>query len=345
MATISVAMIVKNEEAILRRCLDSLSGLYEELIIVDTGSSDKTKDIAYTYTDKVYDFEWCDDFSAARNYAFSKCTMEYIYTADADEVLDEENRHKFLNLKSVIDPEIEIVQMYYDNQLEHGTVYNFNKEYRAKLYKRERHFTFVDPVHEVVRLNPLVFDSDIAIMHLPLSLHSKRDFSIYEKEIERSGSLSKRLRSMYARELYVSGDDEDVVKGAEYFYDALMNGVLSESEVKMAESVIAKSARIREDLLNLMTMSLHNVADGKASSEVCYELGLFYKSVNDYSEALLWFYNAAYETEPELSVHVHTDLPLKEMAECMKCMGDMDNYEKYMSLYEEESKKLRSYSS
>jgi glycosyltransferase involved in cell wall biosynthesis len=66
MATVSVAMIVKNEEKILARCLDSLSGIYDELIIVDTGSNDGTKDIAMKYTDKVYDFEWCDDFIAAR---------------------------------------------------------------------------------------------------------------------------------------------------------------------------------------------------------------------------------------------------------------------------------------
>ncbi len=335
MATVSVAMIVKNEEKILDRCLDSLQGIYDELIIVDTGSVDNTKDIAHKYTDKVYDFEWCDDFSAARNYAFSKCTMDYIYTADADEVLDDENREKFVNLMSVIDPEIEIVQMYYDNQLEHGTVYNFNKEYRAKLYKRERHFTFIEPVHEMVRLEPLVFDSDIAIKHMPLSLHSKRDFSIYKKEIERNGNLSKRLRSMYARELYVSGDDEDINEGAAYFYDALMNGVLKDDEIKMAESIIAKSARINNDLVKLMTMSLHNVADGKASSEVCYELGLYYMSINDYNEAFLWYYNAVYETEPELSIHVHTDWSLKNMAECMKELDDIDSYNRYMALYDE----------
>ena len=84
-------MIVKNEADILARCLDSLSGLYEELIIVDTGSTDETKEIAAQYTDQIYDFVWCNDFAAARNFAWSKASMEYIYSADADEVLDEEN--------------------------------------------------------------------------------------------------------------------------------------------------------------------------------------------------------------------------------------------------------------
>lgn len=85
MVSISLCMIVKNEEAILERCLDSLEGLMDEIIIVDTGSTDNTKQVALKYTDKVYDFSWCDDFAAARNFSFSKATKEYIYAPDADE--------------------------------------------------------------------------------------------------------------------------------------------------------------------------------------------------------------------------------------------------------------------
>lgn len=62
-------MIVKNEEEVLRQCLDSVNNLCEEIIIVDTGSTDKTKEIAREYTDKIIDFKWIDDFSAARNIA------------------------------------------------------------------------------------------------------------------------------------------------------------------------------------------------------------------------------------------------------------------------------------
>ena len=81
MITISLCMIVKNEEKVLARCLDSIADLMDEIIIVDTGSSDNTKEIAKKYTDKIYDFAWIDDFSAARNYSFSKATKEYIYVA------------------------------------------------------------------------------------------------------------------------------------------------------------------------------------------------------------------------------------------------------------------------
>ena len=111
MITISLCMIVKNEEKVLARCLDSLKGLMDEIIIVDTGSTDNTKEIARQYTDLVYDFSWCEDFAAARNFSFSKATMEYIYAPDADEYIDELNRKRFAMLKAALLPEIEIVQM------------------------------------------------------------------------------------------------------------------------------------------------------------------------------------------------------------------------------------------
>ena len=62
MATVSLCMIVKNEEKVLARCLDSIADLMDEIIIVDTGSTDRTKEIAKEYTDKIYDFQWINDF-------------------------------------------------------------------------------------------------------------------------------------------------------------------------------------------------------------------------------------------------------------------------------------------
>ncbi len=71
MVTISICMIVKNEESVLERCLSTVRGIADELIIVDTGSTDGTKEIARKFTEQVYDFVWCDDFSKARNFSFS----------------------------------------------------------------------------------------------------------------------------------------------------------------------------------------------------------------------------------------------------------------------------------
>lgn len=83
---ISAVLIVKDEEALLGKCLDTLKGI-DELVIVDTGSKDRTKEIASRYTDKIYDFPWIDSFCKARNFANSKATGDFILTIDADEEL------------------------------------------------------------------------------------------------------------------------------------------------------------------------------------------------------------------------------------------------------------------
>ena len=201
MITISLCMIVKNEEKILKRCLDSVADLVDEIIIADTGSTDATRAIAAQYTEHVYDYTWIDDFSAARNDVFSKATKEYIYSADADEVLSPENRDRFRLLKETLLPEIEIVQMKYANQLQFGTVYNFDEEYRPKLFKRKRDFVWEGPIHETVRLEPVVYDSDIVITHLQEESHAKRDLANFRRHWESGYRLPKRLLGLYAREL------------------------------------------------------------------------------------------------------------------------------------------------
>ncbi|HAF99081.1 MAG TPA: tetratricopeptide repeat protein [Paenibacillus lactis] len=89
MSSVSLCMIVKDEEGCLERCLQSVSGIVREIIIVDTGSTDRTKEIARRFTNHVYDFNWVDDFSAARNYALNFATSDYILHLDADEVLED----------------------------------------------------------------------------------------------------------------------------------------------------------------------------------------------------------------------------------------------------------------
>ena len=77
MATLSLCMIVKDEAPVLARCLDCMKHIADEIIIIDTGSKDDTKQIALQYTEHVYDFTWKDNFSEARNFAFSKATRVF----------------------------------------------------------------------------------------------------------------------------------------------------------------------------------------------------------------------------------------------------------------------------
>lgn len=87
---LSLCMIVKNEETFLSRVLESVKPVVDEMVILDTGSSDRTIDIAQEYGAKVYHFQWCNDFSAARNYALQYVQGKWVLVLDADEVLTPE---------------------------------------------------------------------------------------------------------------------------------------------------------------------------------------------------------------------------------------------------------------
>ncbi len=84
---ISACLIVKDEERNIRECLQSLMFFSDEIIVVDTGSTDNTINIAKKFTDKIYSFQWIDDFSAARNYALEKADGDWIVSIDADEII------------------------------------------------------------------------------------------------------------------------------------------------------------------------------------------------------------------------------------------------------------------
>lgn len=314
--TISVCMIVKNEEKNLAACLDCLQGIADEIVIVDTGSTDATKEIAAKYTDKLYDFAWVDDFSVARNFAFSKATMDYIYSADADERLDEENRAKFLQLKEALLPEIEIVQMYYCNQLEHNTIYSFDKEYRPKLYKRVRNFVWQERIHEAVALEPVVYDSDIEIVHKPHDNHGNRDLQIFAKMVKEGEPLSKRLREIYAKELYITGERSDLEQ-AEPFLKNWVESTTDVDELKQAACVLARWYRLVENDAEFFKYALKATAMDSCS-EMCYELGEYYFSRNDFTEASIWFYNAANETQALLSLAYQEELPKKRLEDIKK---------------------------
>ncbi|MCI8464183.1 MAG: glycosyltransferase family 2 protein [Lachnospiraceae bacterium] len=320
MITISLCIIVKNEEKILARCLDSIADLMDEIIVVDTGSADRTKEIAAHYTEHIYDFEWVDDFSAARNYAFSKASGEYIYSADADEVLDEDNRRRFRRLKETLLPEVEIVQMKYANQLQYNTIYNFDEEYRPKLFKRKRDFVWEAPIHETVRLEPVVYDSDIVINHLPEASHAKRDLMNFHRQCLKGYRLSKRLHNLYARELLIAGDEEDLALASDFFMASAADGKRDGEEIAEACCVAARAARRKGDVVTFFKYASKVIAE-EANSEICCEMGHFYEDRGDHEEAAVWYYNAVYETRPALNLQTGGREGLEGLIRCYEKLG------------------------
>jgi glycosyltransferase involved in cell wall biosynthesis len=97
-ARISLTMIVKNEQENLPRCLASVRGIFDEIVVVDTGSTDRTVEIARSFGAKVFEFEWVDSFSAARNEALKHATGDFVFWLDADDVVEPAEREKLVAL-------------------------------------------------------------------------------------------------------------------------------------------------------------------------------------------------------------------------------------------------------
>lgn len=333
MISISLCMIVKNEEAILKRCLDSIADLMDEIIIIDTGSTDKTKEIAASYTNQIFDYTWTGNFADARNFSFSKATKDYIYCADADEVIDDENRNKFRMLKKGLLPEIEIVQMYYCNQLSYNTIYNYDKEYRPKLFKRLRQFQWINPIHETIQLSPIIYDSDIEIIHMPTSLHASRDLQAFEKMFKDGIALTDKLHTLYAKELMIAGEKADFVNAIPYFEQSLTSDALPSESHMESYCVLAKAYRLKGDLAKFFKYTTKAVtSEGDGCSEICRELGLYYMSVSDYREAIIWLYAAANTTAPLLKLTAQTD-SFQDLSICYEKIGDHEQATYFMECF------------
>ena len=225
---------------------------------------------------------------------------------------------RFLRLKQALLPEIEIVQMKYINCSEFNTVLNSQKEYRPKLFRRLRTFTWIDPIHETVRLQPVIFDSDVEILHKPQSLHSKRDFSIFVKAFEHDRQFSPKIRSMYARELLKTGDTKDFLN-AKPVFEAILENDTTDDARKEASCILAHIYRLEGNKNEFFKLTMKDMLTTPCS-EICYELGTYFLAERDYAEAVLWFYNAAYETASILDIHTGGDLPLLGLTECYELL-------------------------
>ncbi|MEI2442271.1 glycosyltransferase, partial [Priestia megaterium] len=147
---LSVCMIVKDEEKVLRRCLESIIGIADEIIIADTGSIDRTKDIALEFTDMVVDYKWEDNFSKARNYAASMAKGEWIFVIDADEYVD---RDSFISFKKDLEenpPEHNILAIKIINFVGtngQGTSTNFHE----RIYRNDGSISYYRSIHELLK--------------------------------------------------------------------------------------------------------------------------------------------------------------------------------------------------
>ncbi len=184
-ARISLTMIVKNEASTLARCLASVRDLVDEIIVVDTGSSDNTKDIARQYDARVFDLPWPDSFAAARNESLRHASGQWLLWLDADEYFDDANRDKLRQLISGLPDENTAYVMRQRSASANGSATLVGQ---VRLFRNHPAIRWDYRVHEqilpsVKRAGHAVHNTDIIIEH-----------SGYVDPVLRSTKLERNLR-------------------------------------------------------------------------------------------------------------------------------------------------------
>lgn len=283
---ISLCMIVRNEETTIARCLDSVKGIPDEIIIVDTGSSDRTKEIVKEFTNKTYDFTWIDDFAAARNYAFSIATMDYILWLDADDVFSDSDREQFLNLKKNLDPLMDVVNMRYLLAFDQSGSATFSLR-RNRLVKRNKNFQWIGAVHEYLEVYGHVLNSDICVTHKGTEGDdSGRNLKIYERRKVKGESFSPRDLYYYANEL---SDHKLYTQAIESYQKFLETG---QGWVEDNISACGKLADCYQKLDNIdkqLEYTFKSFIYAAPRAEFCCRLGFYFLGAKQYEQGVFWY--------------------------------------------------------
>lgn len=203
---LSVSMIVRDEESCLAHCLESVNGA-DEIVVVDTGSVDRTREIASSFGAQLYDFEWCDDFSKARNFSLSKCTGDFVLVIDADEELE----------SSIVDvrDSIECAQRLNLSAVSFRTISKRGKEEHKSIrcFKRSSEIYWKGAVHNYLTVAD-AFASDVVIRFGYSESHKRdpdRSLRILTKVLEEDPSAVRETYYL-AREYWYRKDYETAVK-------------------------------------------------------------------------------------------------------------------------------------
>lgn len=200
--TLSVCLIVKNEEDVIARCLGCVRKFADEIIVADTGSTDGTVETIKKFTEKLYFFPWNDDFSAARNFVLDQATCDYVMWLDADDVVTDENIAIIKQL--LCSPDFDMAFLKYATGFD-GERPNFIY-YRERIFRRSKHYRFCGAVHEAVVPEGKIVYSDAVIAHKKMHAGDPlRNLHILQKQILRGEKLNSREKFYYGRELLFHG--------------------------------------------------------------------------------------------------------------------------------------------
>ena len=321
MKTLSVTLIVKNEQDNLTRLLPMLS-FADEIVVVDTGSTDSTVDVAQQFTDRVYSFAWCDDFSKARNYAISKATCEYIMWLDADDTLSLDTQQTLLGWKFAP----ENADMYYMR-------YNMQCEFpfwfwRERIVRRCNKCRFKGFIHEAIPPFGVVRYLDCEVAHKPAASHEQRNLQIYQRAIQQRRKFTLRDKFYYARTLIECHEMEKALPILRSFAKSSRAYVVDRVD---AYKLLANAALSVGDTGSALKYLSQSVKILPPSGEICCLFGQCYMERQQYQQAAQW-YTYALNSQSQsgfINEYYVTFLPNVQLSVCLWRLGDKQLAKKY----------------
>lgn len=332
MATLSLCMIVKNESDVLGRALCNARIYADEIIVVDTGSSDDTVAVAEKYADRVYEFDWCDDFSAARNFAVSKAVCDYWMWIDADDIVPDTTAEALARLKRRLSSSIDIVMLPYVLGTD-GNGKPLFSYYRERIVKNRCGYFWSGRVHEAVVLRGNIQRVTQPILHAKPSDRESgtRNLDIYKRMIADGITLGPRERYYYARELYY----HDEIGAAADEFGRFLNDPSGLVANKVdACLMLSRCYNKLGDKTRAFGALFDSFRYGLPTGEVCCEIALLFFSDSDFSCAAYWFERAT-KAKPDISTGAFVDydyygfLPYVWLSVCYDKLGDTRKAFKY----------------
>lgn len=256
MPTLALCMIVKNEEEMLAGCLESVKGIVDEMVVVDTGSTDNTKQIALDAGAKVFDFAWINDFAAARNFAKSKTDCDFILSLDADERLYVEDKEffneQFVDQKCYVGMVglINVTEEHSDWRERIDVTTEQSQVMVPRILKNLQDVYWVGRIHEVPTHTTNSFSSRSLIVHLGGSLtyrkkrnKNQRNLQLLELTLANNEETNPLFYSYLALERLNSGNlkgyEEALKMGWEKFDGWIDQEVESNSNAEISIGVVA----------------------------------------------------------------------------------------------------------
>ena len=331
MKTLSVTLIVKNEQENLARLLPQLT-FADEVIIVDTGSTDDTVALAKSFTQKVYNYTWCDDFSKARNYAIDKASGDFIMWLDADDIVPPETQKTLIEWKK-IDNRLKKVDMGSKNAQESADFYYMKYVmdtqipfwfWRERIIRRTRQCRFKGFIHEAIIPFGNVQYLDCKILHRPSASHEHRNLAIYRNALKNGRRFSLRDKFYYGKTLVECGLTDEALPILKKF---VTNPRAYNADRVEGFKLLSRLANSDGDVELARKYLMRGIAVMPPSSEVCCLLGNTYFAERKYLFAAQWYTHALACNNQSGFVNEYYAkfLPNLQLSVCYWQLGDRDH--------------------